>query len=82
MNWEYDGHFGKPKSEVRPNLDRYIREKAFVCTREAFRVYRRRPLRVHAKRLACGHVQTPVRGLLQQRCNGVAMPLQWHLNTV
>lgn len=78
MNREYDGHFGKPKSEVRPNLDRYIREKAFVCTREAFRVYRRRPLRVHAKRLACEHVQTPVRGC----CNSVATALQCHCNGI
>ena len=27
MKNEYDGHYGKTKSEVKPNLDRYIREK-------------------------------------------------------
>ena len=28
MKNEYDGHYGKPKSEVKPDLDSYIRKKA------------------------------------------------------
>ena len=51
MNREYDGHFGKPKSEVRPNLDRYIREKAFACTREEARM-RIRSVRCNAIAIA------------------------------
>lgn len=34
MKNKYDGHYGKPKSEVRPDLDRYIRRKALPQMRE------------------------------------------------
>ena len=39
MQNEYDGHYGKPKSEVKPNLDRYIREKALPQMRELLTRY-------------------------------------------
>lgn len=41
MQNEYDGHYGKPKSEVRPDLDRYIREKALPQVRELLGRYGR-----------------------------------------
>lgn len=39
MKNEYDGHYGKPKSEVHPDLDRYIREKALPQMRELLTRY-------------------------------------------
>ena len=39
MSNEYDGHYGKPKSEVKPNLDRYIRHKALPQIRELLTRY-------------------------------------------
>ena len=39
MKNEYDGHYGKPKSEVKPDLDRYIREKALPQMRELLTRY-------------------------------------------
>lgn len=41
MQNEYDGHYGKPKSEVRPDLDCYIREKALPQVRELLGRYGR-----------------------------------------
>ena len=39
MQNEYDGHYGKPKSEVKPDLNRYIREKALPQMRELLTRY-------------------------------------------
>lgn len=39
MKNEYDGHYGKPKSEVKPNLDRYINEKALPQMKELLTRY-------------------------------------------
>lgn len=39
MQNEYDGHYGKPKSAVKPNLDRYIQEKALPQMRELLTRY-------------------------------------------
>lgn len=39
MKNEYDGHYGKPKSEVKPDLDKYIREKAIPQVRELLTNY-------------------------------------------
>lgn len=39
MRNEYDGHYGKPKSAVVPNLDRYIREKAIPQIKELLTKY-------------------------------------------
>lgn len=39
MQNEYDGHYGKPKSEVKPNLERYIQEKALPQMRELLTRY-------------------------------------------
>lgn len=36
---EYDGHYGKPRSEVRPNLDRYLNEKSLPQVREILTRY-------------------------------------------
>ena len=36
---EYDGHYGKPKSEVKPNLERYIQNKALPQMRELLTRY-------------------------------------------
>ena len=36
---EYDGHYGKPKEEVKPNLDRYIQQKALPQVRELLTRY-------------------------------------------
>jgi len=39
MKNEYDGHYGKPKSEVKPDLDKYIQEKALPQVRELLTRY-------------------------------------------
>lgn len=39
MKNEYDGHYGKPKSEVKPDLDRYIQEKAIPQMKELLTKY-------------------------------------------
>lgn len=39
MKNEYDGHYGKLKSEIRPDLERYIREKALPQVRELLTRY-------------------------------------------
>lgn len=39
MEKEYDGHYGKPKSEVRPNVDKYINEKALPQIKELLTRY-------------------------------------------
>lgn len=39
MKNEYDGHYGKPKSEVKPDLDSYIRKKALPQMRELLTRY-------------------------------------------
>lgn len=39
MKNEYDGHYGKPKSEVKPDLDKYINEKAIPQMRELLTNY-------------------------------------------
>ena len=39
MKNEYDGHYGKPKSEVKPDLDSYIRNKALPQMRELLTRY-------------------------------------------
>lgn len=39
MTNEYDGHYGKPKSEVKPDLDSYIRKKALPQVRELLTRY-------------------------------------------
>lgn len=39
MHNEYDGHYGKPKSEVKGNLDKYIKEKALPQVREILTNY-------------------------------------------
>lgn len=39
MKNEYDGHYGKPKSEVKPDLDKYIKEKAIPQVRELLTNY-------------------------------------------
>lgn len=39
MKNEYDGHYGKPKSEIKPNLDRYIKEKALPQMKELLTRY-------------------------------------------
>lgn len=39
MQNEYDGHYGKPKSEVKPNLDRYMKEKALPQIKELLTRY-------------------------------------------
>lgn len=36
---EYDNHFGKPKSEVKPNFDRYMTNKAIPQVREILTNY-------------------------------------------
>lgn len=39
MQNEYDGHYGKLKSEVKPNLDRYINNKALPQMKEILTQY-------------------------------------------
>lgn len=39
MGKEYDGHYGKPVSEIKPNLDRYIQQKALPQIRELLTRY-------------------------------------------
>lgn len=39
MKNEYDGHYGKPKAEVKPNLDKYIHEKALPQMKELLTRY-------------------------------------------
>ena len=39
MKNEYDGHYGKPVSEVQPDLDRYLRNKALPQVRELLTNY-------------------------------------------
>lgn len=39
MKNEYDGHYGKDKSEVKPDLDRYIQNKALPQVRELLTNY-------------------------------------------
>lgn len=39
MQNEYDGHYGKPKSEIKPDLDKYIREKALPQMHELLTRY-------------------------------------------
>lgn len=39
MKNEYDGHYGKLKSEIKPDLERYIREKALPQVRELLTRY-------------------------------------------
>lgn len=39
MQNEYDGHYGKPKSQVSPNLDRYIQTKAIPQMEELLTRY-------------------------------------------
>ena len=39
MKNEYDGHYGKPKAEIKPDLDKYIEEKALPQMRELLTNY-------------------------------------------
>lgn len=39
MKNEYDGHYGKLKSEIKPNIDRYIKNKALPQIRELLTQY-------------------------------------------
>lgn len=39
MQNEYDGHYGKPKSEIKPDLDRYINGKALPQMKEILTRY-------------------------------------------